>query len=144
MQLTFPIAPVIAHLAGLKDLKLVSHSADLTTALRTPPNAAPAAYVLGSSRAQPPQFTGEDSFDQTAAAAVQVVLWVRNYASQRAGIGARNDMDALINQVGERVVGFHTTEEFTPLWFGSGTDEHYDGGWLIHQLTFYSEFSIRV
>ncbi|MFM2287129.1 MAG: hypothetical protein RL684_272 [Pseudomonadota bacterium] len=144
MNLIFPVAPVIEHLrAQVPALKIVGASADLTAALTTPPTAAPAAYVLQTSQGRPPQWSGDSRFVQKADAAVQVVLWVRNYAQARAGASARADMDALLGAVGEALIGFHPSTDYWPLWFDRATDEHYDAGWLTSQITFQSDFRIQ-
>lgn len=144
LVLILPVAPVIDRLrATVPSLKVVSHSADLTGALTTPPPVGPAAYVLQSSKGHPPQFSGveeDDDYEQKVEAAIQVVLWVNNYAQQGIGTGARADMDRLLNQIGDALSGWSPTGDEYPLWFSAATDEHYAAAWLTSQIVFRSEF----
>lgn len=146
MNVSYPVAPVIEQLrASVPAIKLVGASADLTAALTTPPPVSPAAYVLQSSRGHPPQWSGagDTDFVQNADAAIQVVLWTRNYAQARTGASARKDMDQLLDAVAAGLLGFAPANTFVPLSFDRSTDEHYDAGWLTSQIVFLSNFRIQ-
>ena len=145
MNVIFPVAPVVVQIQQqVPRAKVVGVMAELGTALKTPPTVASAAYVLQTTEADVPEYsTGDSSYAQNAQSAIQVVLWLRNYAQARTGAAARADMDLFIDEVANALIGFAPTgDSYRPLWFRNATDEYYDAAWLVSQVTFLSEFII--
>lgn len=138
----YPTALVETRLReSVSALRLIGNSADLEEALKTPPTAVPAAFVLRSERGDTPNdYTNE--FNQNVRVAVQVVLWVRNF-SGTAGSGARTEMDALQKSVRTALLNWSAGTEFEPLNLDAERDESFRGGELVCQTIFRSSYRLQ-
>lgn len=140
----FPAADVEARLRSqVPLLRLVGNAADLQTALKSAPNAVPAAFVLRSERGDEPAGYSGTALVQNIRVAVQVVLWVRNYAVSGTGSGARADMDALQTQVRQALINWTPASAFDVLSLEAERDEAYDGGNLVTQSIFRSNYRLQ-
>ena len=140
----FPVNETIERLkAQVPTLKLAGNSADLRTALKTAPNAVPAAYVLAEEKGDKPNFGTGGVTIQSVIVAVQVVLFVRNFAQELVGSAARREMDELIAAVRIALVGWKPTDKFMQLSFQAARDESYDAGLLVCQEIYRSQYRIQ-
>jgi hypothetical protein len=139
----FPIADVIARLtATVPALRLVGNAADLQAALKTPPLTTPAAFVLGAEKGDVPRGdTGR--LVQMIQVAVQVVLWVSNYAGGGGGSGARTEMDSLQTLVRTALINWTPdADAFDVLNFQADRDESFAAGNLISQTIFRTRYRL--
>ena len=140
----FPVAVAVDRLkAQVPKLRFVCNSADLRSALKTAPNAVPAAYVLVEEKGDKPNVATGGVVVQMVHVAVQVVLFVKNYAQEAVGSAARRDMDALLADVRTALVGWRPTDKFVALSFQAAHDESYDAGQLIAQEIYRSQYRIQ-
>lgn len=138
----YPSAAVEARLRDkVGTLRLVGNAADLQEALKAAPSAVPAAFVLRTERGDQPQGYSS-SFTQTIRVALQVVLWVRNFAGS-AGSGARDDMDALQNAVRAALINWTPSTEFDALNLEAERDESFRAGDLVTQSIFRSSYRLQ-
>lgn len=137
----YPTADVEARLRDqVSALRYVGNAADLQEALKSPPAAVPAAYVLSSERGD--EATGySDQFAQPVRVAVQVVLWVRNYSGH--GSGARAEMDALQRAVRASLINWSPGNEYVELSLEAVRDEHFAAGNLVTQTIFRSRYRLQ-
>jgi hypothetical protein len=141
----FPTGDVIARLKAKVDLlRDVGNAADLDSVLESQPAAVPAAYVLGAERGNTPAGASGGLMIQACKAAIQVVLFVRNFSKSDSGGGARSEMDALSRLVDAALINWTPVPGiYKPLWFTSGRDEKFKAGTLVHQRVYSSEFHNR-
>lgn len=140
----FPAADVEQRLRDqVPALRLVGNAADLQTALKAQPNAVPAAFVLRSERGDKPGGYSGGTLVQNVNVAVQVVLWVRNYAQAGTGSGARGEMDTLQQAVRAALINWTPVAAFDVLSLEAERDEAYDGGSLVAQSIFRSNYRLQ-
>lgn len=136
----FPVEAAVARLqAQAPLLKIVSGAAGLAAALDTPPNNAPAAYVLIEERGGPVKYMGPLA-QQNATVSVQVVLFVRSAGHERAGVGADAQMTQVEAEAKAALFGWSPSDAFDQLSFQAQRTESYQGGWLVRQLIFASGY----
>lgn len=138
----FPVALAIARLRVLVPmLELVGNAADLRTALDAKPNKMPAAYLVAEERGGQIKHTGPVA-QQNVDVTLQVVLFVRNAGGERAGTGARAEMDALITQVRGALFGWTPGAAYNALSFVAGKDDLYGSGVLVSQQIFRTDYRL--
>lgn len=136
----FPVATAMARLSSHAPLlAVVGNAADLGTALAQKPNRVPAAYVVTQERGGAVKYTGPVTH-QNVDVSLQIVLFVRNAGGERAGTGARAEMDAVIAQVRAALIGWAPDDATNAVTFQAGRDERYDGGCLVTQQVFRSDY----
>ncbi|WP_313036457.1 phage tail terminator protein [Stenotrophomonas acidaminiphila] len=133
----FPVAKALERLSARAPvLKLVGDAADLVTALNQQPRVSPAAYVTSAELGRAVKYTGPVA-QQNCDVTLRVVLFVKNYAQQATGSGARHELDSLvIPQVRAALFGWAPNDVFDSLHFQAGRDEPYAAGWLVSQQVF--------
>lgn len=141
----FPAASVEARLSQqVGALRLVGNAADLETARKSSPAAVPAAFVLREESGDAPDGFTWGVLSQRVKASLIVVLWVRNYAAAAAGSGARGEMDALQLAVRQALIGWTSDADvFAPLSLHIERDIAFDGGSLVAQSIFRSDYTLR-
>lgn len=133
----FPVAEAMARLrANAPALKLVGDAAELETALNQQPRVSAAAYITCAELGRGVKYTGPVAL-QNCDVTLRVVLFVKHYAQQETGSGARREMDSLvIPQVRAALFGWTPGDAFDSLHFQAGRDERYGAGWLVSQQVF--------
>lgn len=127
----FPVEAVIERLRTLGALRLVDGSAALEQALKVPPRASPAAFVVSQERGRrPADFT--DAYAQPMSVSLVVVLWVAD-SSASAGVPA---MTLIERQVRSHLRGWSPPAPFEPLWVSNSGSDAYLGGHLTRQVIF--------
>jgi len=140
----FPVGDVIARLkAQVPALKYVGNGADLRAVTQNGPNVVPAAYVLVEEKGDKASVATGGVVVQSVHAAVQVVMYVRNYAQEQTGAAARKDMDQLMGAMRTALVGWKPTENFMQLTFMANRDESYVAGLLCTQEIYRSQYRIQ-
>lgn len=140
----YPLDPVEARLRGeVSALRLVGNAADLHTALSAQPKAVPAAYVLRTERGDEPHGYSGGDLVQRMRVAVQVVLWVRNYAATDTGAGARAEMDALQSAVRQALINWQPSGDFDVLSLEAERDESFNAGSLVAQSVFRTNYRLQ-
>lgn len=135
----FPAEAVIEQLQTLPALRLVSGAAALEAALKVPPRALPAAYVVVRESGQRPRDVS-GALQQQIAADVIVVLWVSHAGAQDTGAAAAQAMSALERQVRTLLRNWEPPSPFGGLWVAaSGQDQHV-AGTQLRQVIFRSEY----
>lgn len=136
----FPIEDCIERLRlRAPILKIVDGAAGLAAALASPPNNAPAAYVLKTERGDKVKYMGPVA-QQNVDVNVQVVLFVRSAAGERTGAGAEVLMTQVESEVKAALFGWSPTDAFGQLWFQAQRPEPYAAGWLVRQLIFGTDY----
>ncbi|HSX60899.1 MAG TPA: hypothetical protein VLF18_11920 [Tahibacter sp.] len=135
----YPLTGVMQRLAPVSPLRFIGISADLATALKTPPTVVPAAYVVREERARDTTY-GTGVQVQRIDAAIAVVYFVRNYRESDSGAAAREEMDALIALGREQLLGYRPSGEFTGLCLQSSNENLYGGALLISQEVYLSTY----
>lgn len=137
----FPVAVAMARLRAMAPaLKLVGDAAELETALSQHPRVSPAAYVTSAELGRAVKYTGPIAV-QNCDVTLRVVLFVRHFAQQETGSGARHEMDSLvIPQVRAALFGWTPNDAFDSLHFQAGRDERYAAGWLVSQQVFATDY----
>lgn len=138
----FPVSKVIERLRELAPALLeVGDAADLTTALAQQPRVAVAAYVTAAELGKPIKYSGPVAI-QNCDVTVRVVLFVRNFAGEATGSGARQQMDAeVIPAVRKALFGWTPEDAFDALSFQAGRDEKSPApGWLVTQQVFATDY----
>lgn len=139
----FPVAEVIERLlAEVPRLRLVGGAADLATAAKTAPKAAPAAFVVATENAQAPAGATSGQLIQRVEVSIHVVLIVRNVAGQDIGAKARAEMDALITDVRAALIGWSPAGEIEPLSLRAARDEDYALGQLAVQEVYRTHYRL--
>ncbi len=141
----FPASDVEQRLRDkVAALRLVGNAADLQTALKAQPRAVPAAYVLRTERGDDPKGYSGGTLVQRIRVTIQVVLWVRNYAASGTGSGARAEMDGLQTAVRAALVNWAPSTEFDAINLEAERDEAYDGGSLVTQAIYRSNYRLQI
>ncbi len=136
----FPVEDAIARLkARAPILKIVDGAAGLAAALASPPNSAPAAYVLKGERGGQVKYLGPVA-QQNVEVSLQVVLFVRSAANERAGAGAELLMTQVETEVRAALFGWSPGDAFGQIAFQAQRQEPYAAGWLARQLVFTSDY----
>ena len=137
----FPVSSVIGRLQQLATVLLeVGDAADLTTALAQQPRVAVAAFVTAAELGKPIKYSGSIAI-QNCDVTVRVVLFVRNFAGEATGSGARQQMDAeVIPAVRKALFGWTPDDAFNALSFQAGRDEKFAAGWLVSQQIFATDY----
>ena len=136
----FPVEDAIARLkARAPILKIVDGAAGFDAARTTPPNNAPAAYVLKTERGDKVKYMGPVA-QQNVDVSVQVVLFVRSAAGERTGTGAEMLMTQVEGEVKAALFGWSPGDAFGQLSFLAQRPEPYVAGWLVRQLIFASDY----
>lgn len=137
----FPISTVIKRLREHALVLLeVGDAADLTTALAQQPRVNVAAYVTAAELGKPIKYSGPMAI-QNCDVTVRVVLFVRNYADEATGSGARQQMDSeVIPAVRKALFGWTPDGAFDALSFQAGRDEKFTAGWLVSQQIFATDY----
>lgn len=140
----FPVADAIARLrTQASALKLVGDAADLETALAQQPRVSPAAYITSAELGRAVKYTGPVGV-QNCDVTLRVVLFVKHYAQQATGSGARHEMDSLvIPQVRAALFGWTPGDAFDVLHFQAGRDERFGAGWLVSQQVFGTNYRMQ-
>lgn len=137
----FPVSSVIDRLRRLATVLLeVGDAADLTTALAQQPRVAVVAFVTAAELGKPIKYSGSIAI-QNCDVTVRVVLFVRNFAGEATGSGARQQMDAeVIPAVRKALFGWTPDDAFNALSFQAGRDEKFAAGWLVSQQIFATDY----
>lgn len=135
----FPLTAVLERVSSLTALRTVGIAADLAAALKTAPAALPALYLVREERAKETTY-GTGVQVQKIDAAIACVLFVRNYRDADIGGGARAEMDALIAQLRERLLGWRPSGDYMPLQLQSSNENLYSGALLASQETYLSTY----
>lgn len=140
----FPVHQVIQRLADEAAVLLyVGGAADLQTAIDQSPHAAVAAYVTTAELGGRAKYTGPLTI-QNADVTIRVVLMVRNHGGERAGTGAREQMDLeVIPAVRRALIGWTPQDAFDSMHFQAGRDEAFRAGTLVTQQVFGSSYRIQ-
>lgn len=135
----FPVEAVIARLQTLSSLRLVSGAAALEQALKAPPRALPAAYVLTrESGRRPGDYT--DAYAQPMTVDVVVVLWLGHAGQQDTGAAAAAAMSQLEREVRTCLRGWSPPSPFEPLWVRASGSDQYLGGIQTRQVVFSADY----
>ena len=138
----FPVEDVIERLDARVPLaRIVGTSADLASAVDTPPNASPALYVLSSERGGAIKYSGPVT-QQNADVALTIVILVRNVAGEKRGLGARKLARQVIAQVRAALIGWTPDDAFNGISFSAGRDDRYRAGWLALQEIYRTDYRI--
>lgn len=140
----FPIAEVLERLKGVPKLRVVGGAADLAAARGAQPRTVPAAFVVASESAREPQGATSGQLIQQVEVSINVVLFVRNVAQQDTGASARAEMDALIADVRNALVGWEPGAAFQPLSLRAARDEAYELGQLVVQEIYRTFYRLQV
>jgi hypothetical protein len=141
----YPVAPVLARLkAQVPELRQIGHCGDLKTALSQQPLAAPAAFVVRQERARPSAGASGGVLVQLVDVDVILVLYVRNQAQAATGGAAAADMDALVASCRGALLNWSAAPGVSPLTQNASRDDSYQGGALIVQELFRSDYRIEV
>lgn len=137
----FPVSKVIERLRELAPALLeVGDAADLSTALAQQPRVGVAAYVTAAELGKPIKYSGAVAI-QNCDVTIRVVLFVRNFAGEATGSGARQQMDAeVIPAVRRALFGWRPDDAFDALSFQAGRDEKFTAGWLVSQQVFATDY----
>lgn len=137
----FPVSAVIERLRESALVLLeVGDAADLTTALAQQPRVNVAAYVTAAELGKPIKYSGSIAI-QNCDVTVRVVLFVRNFAGEATGSGARQQMDSeVIPAVRKALFGWTPDDAFDALSFQAGRDEKFAAGWLVSQQIFATDY----
>lgn len=138
----FPVTDAIARLetkAGAI-LHQVGNAADLATALAQEPRVDVAAFVTIAERGREIKYSGAVAL-QNVDVTLRVVLFVRSFASQGTGAGARDLMDnEVIPAVRSALFGWTPGDAFNALSFQASRDESYKAGWLVSQEIYITDY----
>lgn len=139
-----PLAPVVTRLqTQVAAIRTISAAADPRIALRQSPPQTPAVYLLVHERGLPKKgYTG--LFVQDAEAFLQVIQFARNYSQAATGAPARDDMDALSEDVRGALIGWTPASAYVPFELHLAKDEAYEGGLLCRQQVFRTRYRIQV
>jgi hypothetical protein len=142
----FPVGAIIARLQEqAKVLLEVGSAADLSTALEQQPKTTVAAFVTAAELGQRSKYSTNGLHIQNVDVTIRVVLFVRNYAGEAAGTGARLQMDAeVIPAVRQALVGWTPVDAFDALSFQAGRDEAFKAGWLVSQQVLTTNYRMQV
>lgn len=137
----FPVSSVIERLQlRAPVLKLVSDAADLSAALEQEPRVDVAAYVTLHEQGKLIKYMGSVA-QQNCDVTLRIVLFVRSYALQETGSGARQIMDnEVIPEVRGALFGWTPSDAFNALSFAAGRDERFRAGWLVTQQIFLTDY----
>lgn len=139
-----PLAPILQRVQDGTRARLVSHAADLATALRQKPRALPAAYVVRQERARPSAGASGGVLVQEMAVDVIVVLYVQHHAEGASGAKAAAEMDAFAGEVRGQLLNWAPDPGADPLSMNASRDEYFVGGALCSQELFRSRYRIEV
>jgi hypothetical protein len=135
----FPAEAVIARLQTLAALRVVGGAAALEQALKVPPRAFPAAFVVTRESGQKPaDYT--DAYAQPMSVDVIVVLWVSHAGSQDNGAAAAAAMSQLEREVRTCLRGWSPTNPFEPLFVRASGQDQYTAGQQLRQVVFSTEY----
>lgn len=123
----------------------VGSAADLSTALEQQPKTAVAAFVTSAELGKPSKYSTNALHIQNVDVTIRVVLFVRNYAGEATGTGARDQMDKeVIPAVRQALVGWTPVDAFDALSFQAGRDEAFKAGWLVNQQVLTTNYRMQV
>ena len=123
----------------------VGSAADLSTALEQQPKTAVAAFVTSAEVGKPSKYSTNALHIQNVDVTIRVVLFVRNYAGEATGVGARDQMDKeVIPAVRQALVGWTPVDAFDALSFQAGRDEAFKAGWLVNQQVLTTNYRMQV
>ncbi|WP_180867341.1 phage tail terminator protein [Stenotrophomonas maltophilia] len=142
----FPVGAIVARLQEqAKVLLEVGSAADLSTALEQQPKTAVAAFVTSAEVGKPSKYSTNALHIQNVDVTIRVVLFVRNYAGEATGAGARDQMDKeVIPAVRQALVGWTPVDAFDALSFQAGRDEAFKAGWLVNQQVLTTNYRMQV
>lgn len=135
----FPAEAVIERLQQLQALRLVGGAAGLEQALKVPPRAMPAAYVVVRETGRPAR-DGTGALHQPMTADVIVVLWLSHAGQQDTGAAAAAAMRVLERQVRTQLRDWTPPQPFGVLWVAASGSDQYVGGTQLRQVIFRSEY----
>jgi hypothetical protein len=142
-----PVAPILDRLTGKVDLlRVVESAATLQTALKQPPSAMPAAYVVTARGGRPQAGASGGRLVQGVLHGLQLVLFVRNYARSDTGAGAAAEMDQLIAVCDAALLNWSPAEGFEPFVLAqtAGQDIPSSAGVLISQQLYQTKSRIQL
>ncbi|HDS1622434.1 TPA: hypothetical protein QEL29_000730 [Stenotrophomonas maltophilia] len=142
----FPVGAIVARLQEQAEVLLeVGSAADLSTALEQQPKTAVAAFVTSAEVGKPSKYSTNALHIQNVDVTIRVVLFVRNYAGEATGVGARDQMDKeVIPAVRQALVGWTPVDAFDALSFQAGRDEAFKAGWLVSQQVLTTNYRMQV
>ncbi|HGM5448555.1 TPA: hypothetical protein ACKPYZ_000918 [Stenotrophomonas maltophilia] len=142
----FPVGAIVARLQEQAEVLLeVGSAADLSTALEQQPKTAVAAFVTSAEVGKPSKYSTNALHIQNVDVTIRVVLFVRNYAGEATGVGARDQMDKeVIPAVRQALVGWTPVDAFDALSFQAGRDEAFKAGWLVNQQVLTTNYRMQV
>lgn len=129
------LARLQAHVGLCKGFGLAT---DLEAAIKNPPAALPAGFLVVSERAGDSDgLTG--LLMQDVSVQVEVVWMVRNHSP----VGALVDMRAVIQQGRSALLGWQAPDTDAPMIAGTKQDIQYSGGVLISSDVFRTSYTIQ-
>lgn len=133
----FPVEAAIEQLRSVTELRLIGGAGGLQTAMRTPPRAMPAAYVLLRERGRAGDYA--DTYAQPMEATLTVVLWV-SHAGDETGEKAAAAMTRLEREVRTRLRDWTPAKPFEPLWVSDSGNDQFLGSHLTRQVIFRTQY----
>lgn len=135
----FPAELVINRLRTLDALRMVDGAVGLEQALKVPPRAMPAAFVVMTETGrQPADYS--DAYAQPMDVSLIVVLWLAYASLHESGSGASDAMTVLERQVRNSLRTWSPPSPFEPLWVANSGADAYLGGHLTRQVIFRTQY----
>lgn len=135
--LRYPVAELVTRLDQIDLIKTVALAPDLSAALKTPPRAEPAVFVLAETRGQAIKFTGPP-LQQERITRITLVKWVRNHGG---AIKVRQEMDKLDAAIDLKLAGWRPSGAFDLLRMVATRDEFSHAQYLVTQSTYESSWN---
>jgi hypothetical protein len=139
----FPASAVIARLETLPLIKFVSGATDLQSAIDAQPAVTPAVYVVVQEQfAEPKGFSG-GTMVQDATVAIQLVIFVGNYAAK--GNAAQKYMDEEVRPaIRAALLAWSPSSSFDRLSLRASRNEKFKPPNLMSQEIFRSGYRVQV
>lgn len=140
----YPVDKTIERIRDKVPLaRLVGDAAGLDAALRTPPNTAPAIFVLRDERGGAEKYSGGGTSIQNIDVTLRIALLVRNVSGEQRGTGARALADQVAAQLRAALCGWTPDASFNAITFVASRNDRYLAGWLADQEQFRTDYRLQ-